>query len=314
VSRWDIASVAALLSVAFSCTRGPESAASESPSVDAGSDGGGQSSNGGASGSTGAVNGGATSEPPLGCDKIDILFVIDNSITMQDEQENLATNYPKLIDVLNQFNEGKLDYRVGVTTTSFPTELFGITFGNGEKGALLESDAMKRPWLERTDKNVQETFARLATVGVEGSPREQQLNAAKAAVTERVADGSNKGFMRDDALLAIVILTDGDDDSLAEDMSGDFSGGEAKVSDFIASFDEVKGSRSRWATAVIAGDRAPLCTSQFGDATYATRLIEFVEDTGSNGVFSSICDGDLSKSLKDALETFMVACDNFIVI
>src|SRR5262245_57636987 len=48
------------------------------------------------------------------CEKIDVLFVIDNSGSMGQEQANLTANFPMFIQVLN---DSGLDYRVGVTTT-----------------------------------------------------------------------------------------------------------------------------------------------------------------------------------------------------
>ena len=36
---------------------------------------------------------------------------------------------------------------------------------------------------------------------------------------------------------------------------------------------------------------------------------EFVGQTGDTAVFSSICEGDLSTALSDALDTFTAACE-----
>lgn len=254
-----------------------------------------------------------TSDDP-GCKQMDILFVIDNSGSMSEEQTNLTANFPKFIEILNTFRDGTLDYRVGVTTTSFRAEILGVPLGNAAEGALLKGDAMVRPWLERSDANVIETFTDLASVGLGGSGNEQPLRASQAALTERVVDGSNAGFLRDDALLAIIILTDEDDASEGQSSGGIAPGPAPSVTDFVAAFDSVKGERARWATAVIAGDEAPTCNSQFGDAKYATRLLDFVQQTGKNAVFSSICDGDLSKALDEALDTFSIACDDFVLI
>ncbi len=44
---------------------------------------------------------------------MDVLFVIDNSGSMGQEQTNLIANFPQFINVLD--NSG-LDYRVAVTT------------------------------------------------------------------------------------------------------------------------------------------------------------------------------------------------------
>src|SRR5262245_13379481 len=62
----------------------------------------------------------AGTQPTGACDKIDILFVIDNSGSMGDEQVNLASNFPmfgQLIDTYVNSSGKTLDYHVGVTTT-----------------------------------------------------------------------------------------------------------------------------------------------------------------------------------------------------
>jgi hypothetical protein len=165
---------------------------------------------------------------------------------------------------------------------------------------------MTRPWIERTDQNPAMQFSCVAQVGTDGSGHEQPLNGAKLALTDRITDGKNAGFLRDDALLAIVMLTDEDD------QSGDpksASSSPLPVDDFIKAFDTAKKGHDRWATAAIAGPSA--CMSAFGSATEAVRLKELVMKSGSQAVFSSICEGDLAKSLDDALHTFKAACESF---
>jgi hypothetical protein len=55
------------------------------------------------------------------------------------------------------------------------------------------------------------------------------------------------------------------------------------------------------------------CSSSFGNAAEATRLIEFKNQIGPNAVLSSICDGDLSPALMQALTLFHSACDAIIL-
>ncbi len=62
---------------------------------------------------------------------------------------------------------------------------------------------------------------------------------------------------------------------------------------------------------MIAGPDPGACSSTFGDADEATRLKSFVQQTGTNAMMSSICDGDLSIGLRDALTTFSSACETF---
>ena len=62
-----------------------------------------------------AEDGGGGTVDALGCSKMDLLFVIDNSGSMGQEQTNLIANFPAFIAVLEASG---LDYRVAVTTTA----------------------------------------------------------------------------------------------------------------------------------------------------------------------------------------------------
>ena len=53
------------------------------------------------------------------------------------------------------------------------------------------------------------------------------------------------------------------------------------------------------------------CKSSFGNAAEATCDKEFITGVGKNGVFSSICTGDLTTGLTDARPTFDQACKDF---
>src|SRR5688500_2028557 len=167
------------------------------------------------------------------CQKMDILVIVDDSGSMAEEQGNLATNFPRFVEVLDAYltSEGTpLDYRLGVTTTGKPTNT-EISFPpmymfppmtiseDGPNGELLmdTSCGMTRRWIERTDPDVAGTFSCVAQVGTEGSSVEMPLLMTQRAITDRVADGTNAGFLREDALLAVVILTDENDCSRTDD-------------------------------------------------------------------------------------------------
>lgn len=283
-----------------------------------------------------------------GCEKMDILFVVDDSGSMAEEQTNLASNFPRFVEVINAFmtESGRpLDYRIGVTTTgqdmvtvvSFPP-MFPLPpvemMESGPGGALLQDSAcgMSRRWIERADADVAGSFSCVAQVGTGGSSVEMPLRMVEMALTDKVEDGTNAGFIREDALLAIVMLTDENDCSRegnrfeimipdpfspggitgAVDVCDPASPDLLPVSHFLTVLDGVKGDRGRWAAAVIAGPTN--CSSGFGDAVEATRLKDFVMMTGDNAIFSSICEGDLTGALMEALTKFDAACDNFILI
>ncbi len=281
-----------------------------------------------------ADNPGDPGTPPLGepepCAKMDIVFVIDDSGSMSEEQSNLVANFPAFFDVIDNHTNSlgqPLDYRIAVTTTGRdvdytlkippPFDLEIPTSESGDNGAFRQDCGMTRPWIERSDANVQDTFECLAQVGTGGPSLEMPLYALELGFTERIADGQNAQFLRNDALLATVILTDEDDCSrtdndfeLENDQCGQGDPDYLTMEHSVQFLDGLTGHRSRWATAVIAGPQD--CSSSFGDAVEASRLKDFVSQTGANGTFSSICDGDLSISLADALDNFDAACDEFI--
>jgi len=279
----------------------------------------------------GTIGGKPAGENPTAdeCQKMDIVFVVDDSGSMDQEQTNLAANFPKFITVLDSFKTksgAKLDYRVAVTTTGrdvkYSIELPGLGSlpqdEKGDDGAFKNTKACgaTKRWVDKADSDKSTRFSCLAKVGTSGPSIEMPLESLKLALNDRVADGTNAGFLRPDALLAVVILTD-EDDCSRQDNNFVYKGDGAcetmdhvqPLTDYVSMLDTAAKGPGRWATAVIAGDKA--CTSSFGDAADAKRLKSFVGLAGKNGTFSSICDGDLSGSLQKALDTFDAACKSF---
>ncbi len=130
---------------------------------------------------------------------VDVLWVIDNSCSMSEEQTDLATNFPNF---MNFFVDSGLDYHVGVTSTDMED------FAHRGK---LQPD----PWsgLKYIDPTVAEpvpVFQRMADLGTWGAYDEKGRAAAYSALETR-ADTDNAGFAREDAYLSIVVISDEDD-------------------------------------------------------------------------------------------------------
>jgi len=326
-TRFATVSVALLAALAAACGSSSDRAGFDEQTA-------GTDPSGGAGGPSGTIGGGGGAPggaTPTGaeCEKMDIVFVVDDSGSMAEEQANLAANFPKFVAVLDKFKTKKgtnIDYRIAVTTTgrdvTYKVELLPgfpgpSTTEQGDDGAFRDTKTcgVTKRWIDKADPNVATTFACLAEVGTDGPGLEMPLYALKLALVDRMADGTNKGFLRDDALLATVILTDEDDCSREDNnftLATDACEGSTDVrpvAEYASMLDTVAKGKGRWATAVIAGEKA--CKSSFGDAAEAKRLKDFVSIAGKNGTFSSICDGDLSVALEKALTTFDAACKDF---
>lgn len=137
--------------------------------------------------------------------KVDILFVVDNSGSMREEQEKLARNFQSFIEELIKSDIS--DFQIGVITTDMddPAQSGKLQSGAGSPKII------NRNQLSSTD--VIKAFAENVKVGITGTSYEKPLDAIRAALSpQHLADPkSNKGFLRDGAMLAIVLLTDEDD-------------------------------------------------------------------------------------------------------
>jgi hypothetical protein len=241
--------------------------------------------------------GGDDTDDPQGCISMDILFVIDNSGSMEEEQTNLATNFPLFIDVLDSYQNpsgNTLDYRVAVTTT----DTMGINAGRlvGQTNCGLG----EHPWAEGPSAEVVDQFCCMAAVGTWGSGEEMPFVAIQEVWGDKAEPGfPNYGFYRagEKSLLVIVVITDEDDRSQVQPQ---------EVKDFL---DELTGGEGKYVVIGIAGPTQ--CYSEFGQAEPAPKLMQLVELVGQNAVFGDICAGDLWINLQDGLDVMETACDEF---
>ncbi len=171
----------------------------------------------------------------------DILFVIDDSGSMSEEQANLAASLGAFIDALAA-SPVENDFRIAVTNTSIegfktsaasnPAQAYtggpaaGVPFPDGAVVAVTQVggvgvsgdfiyDAATSTWggnriLDAGMTSLQQDFRANVLVGTRGSGREQHFRAARLALTDRLA-GANAGFLRPGARLAVFFLTDEDD-------------------------------------------------------------------------------------------------------
>jgi hypothetical protein len=155
---------------------------------------------------------------PVESSAVDVLFVIDDSMSMMDEQEQLGQWSSELFDVLSASGELP-DLHIGVTSSSVAIpSLAQCPTGGGTLhvgGAVLQEGRFIRDVAGPSGRvrnyagTLKETFAKMARVGSAGCGFEQPFKAARLALTG-LAAGAEK-FLRDDALLLVVFVTDEDD-------------------------------------------------------------------------------------------------------
>jgi len=287
-----------------------------------------------------------TSTYDQGCTMMDILFVIDDSGSMRCEQEMLIAAFPQFIQVIEDYNQsqgGGLSYRLGVTSTGRtvtftldPPFIPPLTFTeHGMNGELNEIGGQR--WIDGPGNQTEITtwFSQAADLGTNGPSYEMPLQCMALALHKDQPGEVNEGFLREDSLFILVIITDEDDcsrtdnnftithdtctsDPLAEGML-------VPLQSYKDYLDERFGSPSRYVVVTIAGldgcgaDAYPTtCNedSSYAGAKAAIRLQDFMDNyigagPDDNGLFSDICTNTMTDALQEALEKMTVACDEF---
>ncbi len=136
---------------------------------------------------------------------VDALFIVDNSCSMDDNQVKLTANFPTFI---NYFVSSGLDYHVGVVNTDMDAP--------SSSGKLRDVNGAR--WISPETLDPSKTFELMAGMGSSGSGDEKGIDAGYTALEELVGPGDyNAGFIREEATLHLVVISDEEDSSSAPD-------------------------------------------------------------------------------------------------
>ena len=206
--------------------------------------------------------------------QVDVLFVIDTKDAMSAVQQGLAAQMPAFINTLNSTG---LDYQIAVTTMDMSA--------NGEHGRFLGSPSI----LNKTTPNLASVLQNRLYIGdYDWKPMTRALEAVKNGLSGlNATSGPNAGFLRPNALLAMIYLSNRDDRSTPDD--------------YKAFFDSIRpplpyGDRSWVAEFMGVLPDDPNCkTAAWGYAEPGMGFIDIAKSSG--GATESICDGDMSRAL-----------------
>lgn len=250
-------------------------------------------------------------QPPVGCKRIDVLFAIDGSGSMSEEQYALRGD-GGMPPVFAEFTDALLaeltdveDFHVGVVTSH---ELSSILHTHREFPLVPEgpdTDCGLPPgqrWLVGPSPTLAEEFACIAATR-SGTEEMTYLNVADA-----LHDPANAGFLRDDSLLFIVILTDEDTYDFVYTTMVD-------IRQRIV--DAVGGDLDRLVVLAIAGGQGvfempeTVCQGVYGGAAPGRRIISITRGFRERGLFQNICQGDLAATFSAVLDDVVSACAAF---
>jgi hypothetical protein len=171
---------------------------------------------------------------------IDIVFMIDDSSSMAPLQDKLTAQFPVFMDVLKKLPGGLPNLHIGVVSSSMGagrnTSIAHCTLTQGNDQGLFHTKALGATCAQATlnagqtfianingmanyTGDISDMFSCIAKLGDQGCGFEHQFESVLRALG---ADGAaappqNAGFLRPDAFLAVILITNEDDCSAPPD-------------------------------------------------------------------------------------------------
>ncbi|MCB9779260.1 MAG: hypothetical protein H6742_11905 [Alphaproteobacteria bacterium] len=205
---------------------------------------------------------------------IDVLWVVDNSGSMGEEQARVIADIEAFF---THFSTLALDYQVGVVTTDIVTPTMA---------GRLQGEP---PFITPATTDPVAVLAAALDVGTDDMGDESGLAAIELALSEPLASAENAGFHRPDAWLEIVILSDEPEQSGLD---------AAYYIDFL---EDLKPDRDKVHVSTIVGDRETGCTTTCDGAESSAQPGDAYLDVALafDGVTASICTCDLGPELDE---------------
>ncbi len=208
----------------------------------------------------------------------DILWVVDNSCSMSEEQATLGDDFQYFYSIVNSVG---IDYRIATVTTD------NANF----QGSPTVIDV--------NTPNGASAFASNCSLGTNGSGTERGLKFGWDAVDMAIGGGGNGGWYREDAGLRVVFVSD------EPDQSGSWS---TYTNNYLAT----KANPDHVVLSAICGTdgaNATSCNGAGGNASAGTGYVDAVNYTG--GILASICDASWSSALSSLAWQAISLADTF---
>jgi hypothetical protein len=252
---------------------------------------------------SGSGSGSGTAEA---CKHIDVVISVDNSSSMHEEKQELRDiAFPGFATALLDVAGGIDDFRVGVLDACNRPANFHTS---GIGGAC--NFAGGNVWMDSSSTKLVDEFKCVGDIDSSDmlcsgdNDDEQPATSATAALEPQwMGPGKpNEGFLRDNALLVVLAITDEDEQPVPG----------ANAQEVYDRLVAIKGDVNRMVFVGIGG--ATACDNgAYGKAREATKLHsvtqKFIDQ--QRGVFWDLCGGNLDQGLTQALTTIQSACEDF---
>lgn len=244
------------------------------------------------------------------CRKVDVIFAIDNSGSMAEEIEALTGPvFDSFPAALLEVGNGIDDFHLAVIDAC-PRPAYYHNYG--QSGACDFSTGAN--YMVSTSPDLTDEYQCVTELTESGwndmqdecatdnDEDEQPARAASDSLTADAIAQANGGFLRDDALLLVVAMTDEDEELF----------GGATTSEISQRIIDAKGTVDEVIFLGIGGDSE--CDGPYGSALEASNLREITQTfvDAERGLFWDLCQGDLETAFKQAIAIVDGVCFDVI--
>jgi hypothetical protein len=212
--------------------------------------------------------------------QVDILFVTDNSLSMEEEQSRMAQRIASFMDQIKN-----LDWQIAIVTTDPSHRTYGdgrfLQFPNGEYFLTSKLDV----------NTARDHFGKTIQRNEEGSNTEQGIRAVARSIQRAVkpkeaVDQEHSKFFRSSASLSVVVLSDEDESS-----GGTLSLG----SELLKLVNQTWSQKVFQFHSIIVRPNDRACLDVFSGHSYGISYAELTDKT--QGILGNICDEDYGTQL-----------------
>jgi hypothetical protein len=264
---------------------------------------------GSSGGGLGSESSGEPLPPAEPCTAIDMIVVVDNSEPMLEEQIRLrATALAFILQVQVSIPTLTGGLNIGVLTTD--DDLFVQPSGEG-----CDPYEGGNTWMVSSSLALQTELDCALNVGTAGSPDERPMDMLIGSLSDEnlVPNGFHNGFLREDALLVVVLVTNEEDD-FEMDTSWGSSGNPA---DWVAAVAGQKGGFENDVVVLsLLGTPKPNACPDFqwdgtDGAEVSGRLIDFTESF-PQGIVGDICAQEYATFTLGVVPGVVAACAAYV--
>ena len=207
--------------------------------------------------------------------KLDIVFVVDNSISMYEMQKNLSKRLNSFLSSL-----GSVDWRIGVITTDMRKQdaLY-------QEGRLIEISSQNK-FIDSSMTNYNKLFKQTIKRREHGSSYEYPITALLKSMEKKEDD--NQGFFREGSYVVAILLTNEDE----------YKDSTVEPSDLVTFFNEnmnLHNGLRVYGISIIPDDEECLKQQDSGSG-YGIKVAELVRLTGGKNI--SICSENYGPGLQ----------------